>query len=154
MNALSDMLAVGMVANGGEVAQIMAEIAQRRRQLPGWEAFHYEKISDDAVELTGGMVSIAHGQKRWLEPHDCVTIPLSAVVEEMQRRGLLATSTLDDTAEASTWVAPSGFGAANFLHVKFELPSDPDARLRILQTLHLDAKLLGAKVVACHLASE
>ena len=46
MQELTEMLPVGMVAHGGQVAQIMAELAQRQRNLPGWEAFHYEKISD------------------------------------------------------------------------------------------------------------
>ena len=41
---LSEMLPVGMVAHGGQVAQIMAQLAQRQRGLPGWEAFHYENF--------------------------------------------------------------------------------------------------------------
>ena len=86
----SEMLPVGMVAHGGQVAQVMADIAKRQRGLPDWEAFHYERISDQAVELTGGIVSTASGAKRWLEPHDCVTIPLAAVALEMQKLGLIS----------------------------------------------------------------
>ena len=88
----SEMLPVGMVAHGGQVAQVMADIAKRQRGLPDWEAFHYERISDQAVELTGGIVSTASGAKRWLEPHDCVTIPLAAVALEMQKLGLIQCS--------------------------------------------------------------
>ena len=157
----SEMLPVGMVAHGGQVAQIMAEIAQRQRGVPGWEAFHYEKISDSAVELTGGIVSLSSGSKRWLEPHDCITIPFAAVIAEMKAQGLLP---------ASTPVAQSGTGLemvnsiapmsqdlplspsdAFKLNVTFALPADPLERQRILQAFHLQANILGAQVIACRL---
>ncbi len=158
----SEMLPVGMVAHGGQVAQIMAEIAKRQRGLPDWEAFHYEKISDSAVELTGGIVSTANGTKRWLEPHDCITIPLAAVVAEMQKQGLLETapqvtsmpiksnsSNATDAVGISTPATPPA--EYHYLHLKLALPQDPTQRQKLLQSLHLQADLMGASVVACHL---
>lgn len=158
----SEMLPVGMVAHGGQVAQIMAEIAKRQRGLPDWEAFHYEKISDSAVELTGGIVSTASGTKRWLEPHDCITIPLAEVVAEMQKQGLLETapqvtsmpiksnsSNATDAVGISTPATPPA--EYHYLHLKLALPQDPTQRQKLLQSLHLQADLMGASVVACHL---
>jgi hypothetical protein len=163
----AEMLPVGMVAHGGQVAQIMAEIAQRQRGLPGWEAFHYEKISDVAVELTGGIVSTSGGSKRWLEPHDCITIPFAAVIAEMQAQGLLSTAPVVDlaldgyqntektTQKNSTRDAnlPTRVSTADFtqLNVTFALPADPLERQRILQAFHLQATVLGAKIIACRL---
>lgn len=155
----SEMLPVGMVAHGGQVAHIMAEIAKRQRGLADWEAFHYEKISDSAVELTGGIVSINNGAKRWLEPHDCITIPLAAVVAEMQKQGLLSSPLPPESSMPQA--AQGGYQSDSqlvntphnypFLHLKLALPSDPLSRQHILQTLHLQAELMGATVVACHL---
>lgn len=157
----SEMLPVGMVAHGGQVAQIMAEIAQRQRGLPGWEAFHYEKISDAAVELTGGIVSTSAGSKRWLEPHDCITISFAAVIAEMQAQGLLS------TAAPLTELAQDGYKTElkpvvnhgmqtsapmpTQLNVTFTLPTDPQERQRILQAFHLQATILGAQIIACRL---
>lgn len=159
MQELSDMLPVGMVANGGLVAQIMAELAQRQRNLPGWEAFHYEKISDSAVELTGGIVSLNHGNKRWLEPHDCITIPLAAIVLEMQKQGLCEATPLQNSdvgTANSAHIDPASAAKTRTqrLHVCFALPENPDARLRVLQALHLDAEFLGARVLACQFENE
>ncbi|MBR7800395.1 hypothetical protein [Undibacterium fentianense] len=157
----SEMLPVGMVAHGGQVARIMADIAQRQRGLENWEAFHYEKISDSAVELTGGIVSIQNGSKRWLEPHDCITIPLAAVFAEMQKQGLVdspavlpmphlnALNTANPPTMNGSDVVSSGSHA--FLHLKLALPSDQASRQKILSKLHLEADLLGATVIACHL---
>jgi len=164
----SEMLPVGMVAHGGQVAQIMAEIAQRQRGLPGWEAFHYEKISDAAVELTGGIVSSNGGNKRWLEPHDCITIPFSAVIAEMQAQGLLsAASPVVDLAVDSDRNAdkttqknrayelnqPISVSNQDFtqLNVTFMLPAEPQERQRILQAFHLQANIMGAQIIACRL---
>lgn len=155
----SEMLPVGMVAHGGQVAQIMAELAKRQRGLPDWEAFHYERVSDEAVELTGGIVSFVNGSKRWLEPHDCVTIPFAAVVQEMQKQGLLSsapstTSALANTTEASrlnmNTLTPSAQGR-DILHLSLALPNDAAGRQRILKTFHLQADFFGAEVLACSL---
>nr|WP_315477491.1 hypothetical protein [uncultured Undibacterium sp.] len=164
----SEMLPVGMVAHGGQVAQIMAEIAQRQRGLQGWEAFHYEKISDAAVELTGGIVSSNSGNKRWLEPHDCITIPFSAVIAEMQAQGLLSTATpvvdlavdSDRNADKTTQKnrayelnQPISVSNQDFtqLNVTFVLPADLLERQRILQAFHLQATIMGAQIIACRL---
>ncbi len=150
----SEMLPVGMVAHGGKVAQIMADLAKQQRGVKDWEAFHYEKISDSAVELTGGIVSYASGAKRWLEPHDCVTIPLAAVVQEMQRQGLLSTSSNISTKEIDKLASTHGSSntsdlSREVLHVAFALPDDPAGRQRILKTFHLHADFFGAEVLAC-----
>lgn len=151
----SEMLPVGMVAHGGQVAQIMAEIAKRQRGLADWEAFHYEKISDSAVELTGGIVSITNGAKRWLEPHDCITIPLAAVIAEMQKQGLLETASppASAPAQAEHQIKTNVVGSADYpyLHLKLALPNDPLSRQKLLQTLHLQADLMGATIIGCSL---
>lgn len=150
----SEMLPVGMVAHGGQVAQIMAEIAKRQRGLADWEAFHYEKISESAVELTGGIVSISNGSKRWLEPHDCITIPLAAVIAEMQKQGLLASPIplekfdLPNNLTNSTQTDTEEY---TYLHLKLALPKDAVSRQKLLQALHLQADVMGASVVGCHL---
>lgn len=150
----SEMLPVGMVAHGGQVAQIMADIAKRQRGLADWEAFHYERISDSAVELTGGIVSTATGNKRWLEPHDCVTIPLSAVVVEMQKLGLIAATPEPSESFEAMPQRMSGLNQAldkDVLHVSFSLPADAVGRQRILKTFHLQADFFGAEVLSCSL---
>lgn len=147
----SDMLPVGMVAHGGQVAQIMAEIAKRQRGLADWEAFHYEKISEEAVELTGGIVAISNGAKRWLEPHDCITIPFAAVIAEMQKQGLLETPVQTKRVANVAQPKPNEVQDFAYLHLKLALPSDAASRQKILQALHLQADLMGASVVACHL---
>lgn len=157
----SEMLPVGMVAHGGQVAQIMAELAKRQRGLADWEAFHYEKVSDVAVELTGGIVSITNGAKRWLEPHDCITIPLAAVISEMQKQGLLETApeppitqlpAQRQTQSGNQTNIPSTSNADYpYLHLKLALPVDPLSRQKLLQTLHLQADLMGATIIACSL---
>lgn len=152
MHELTEMLPVGMVANGGIVAQIMAELAQKQRNLPGWEAFHYEKISDVAVELTGGIVSHQQGSKRWLEPHDCISIALADIVLEMQKRGLCPTAPEMETTASVLEVANNKANAnpsTQQLHVTLTLPDDAEARLRALQAFHLDAQIHGARVIAC-----
>ncbi|WMW81047.1 hypothetical protein RF679_01900 [Undibacterium cyanobacteriorum] len=155
----SEMLPVGMVAHGGQVAQIMADLAKRQRGLGDWEAFHYERISDEAVELTGGIVSFVNGSKRWLEPHDCVTIPFTAVVQEMQKQGLLNSSPSVATAFTSGGEAvrsnmdtltPTVHGR-DILHLSLALPNDAAGRQRILKTFHLQADFFGAEVLACSL---
>ncbi len=153
MQELTEMLPVGMVANGGLVAQIMADLAQKQRNLPGWEAFHYEKISETAVELTGGLVSQTNGGKRWLEPHDCITILLADVIVEMQRQGLIAAKMELDNNQNQEKTAPlvSGKTGQEKLHVCFALPENRADRLRFLQTLHAGADVLGAQVLACRL---
>lgn len=155
----SEMLPVGMVVHGGQVAQIMAELAKRQRGLADWEAFHYERVSDEAVELTGGIVSFVNGSKRWLEPHDCVTIPFAAVVQEMQKQGLLSSSpSAGPTFVRGIEAAPSNMDTLtptthgrDILHLSLALPNDAAGRQRILKTFHLQADFFGAEVLACSL---
>ncbi len=148
----SEMLPVGMVAHGGQVAQIMADIAKRQRGLADWEAFHYERISDTAVELTGGIVSTANGSKRWLEPHDCVTIPLAAVVQEMQKQGLLSsTPSPGPNAAPAAREMQTPVQSGDILHLSLALPTDPIGKQRLLKTFHLQADFFGAQVIACSL---
>lgn len=157
MHELTEMLPVGMIANGGIVAQIMADLAQQQRNLPGWEAFHYEKISDVAVELTGGIVSQNQGHKRWLEPHDCISIALADIVLEMQKRGLCPAAPEMETPTNELGEAKNKSEtntSAKQLHVTLALPEDAEARLRVLQAFHLDAQINGARVIACHFENE
>lgn len=146
----SEMLPVGMVVHGGQVAQIMADIAKRQRGLKDWEAFHYERISDTCYELTGGIVSTANGSKRWLEPHDCISVPITAIIIEMQKIGLIPTiNTTESPPSTSPSNATQTISGTTLLQVSLALPDDEIGRQRILKAFHLHADFFGARVVAC-----
>jgi hypothetical protein len=160
----SQMLPVGMVTHGGQVAQILGAIAKRKRGLSDWEAFHYERLSESSFELTGGIVSngdVPGAGKRWLEPHECITVSMAELLAELQLAGLL---TPDMTAQATQPPVPavsnSGADAGalaaarsdqGLLHVTLALPKDEAGRQRILRSFHLQADFFGAQVVACRL---
>lgn len=147
----SEMLPVGMVSHGGEVAQILAELAQQARGLAGWEAFHYERISESCFELTGGIVSQNAGAKRWLEPHDCISIPMSMLVAEMQVRGLLESAAPEVTIIVAN-DAPKSDDVPQILELRFALPKDEIGRQRVLRAFHLQADFFGATVLSCRIA--
>ncbi|MBY0572471.1 MAG: hypothetical protein K2P84_02220 [Undibacterium sp.] len=156
---LSEMLPVGMVANGGLAAQILADLAKQQRRVPNWEAFHYEKISPECFELTGGVVAhSASGTKRWLEPHDCISIHISSLITEMQKQGLLSSvaelptiSTTTNTTNTTTSAMTRNSEHAGILHLTLALPQDEAGRQRLLKTFHLQADFFGAQVLTCHL---
>jgi hypothetical protein len=80
----------------------------------------------------------------------------------MQKQGLLETapqvtsmpiksnsSNATDAVGISTPATPPA--EYHYLHLKLALPQDPTQRQKLLQSLHLQADLMGASVVACHL---
>jgi hypothetical protein len=153
----SEMLPVGMIANGGQVAQILAELAKRQRNLPDWEAFHYERSSESSFELTGGIVSIGNGgAKRWLEPHECISISLEALIVEMQKQGLFPSQNPTNIPALSHPAVTESETAALvtdvlYLNLTLTLPSDEIGRQRILRAFHLHSDFFGAQVIACSL---
>lgn len=171
---LDDMLPVGMLANGGLAADAMAAIANRRHGMAGWEAFHYERISDSAFEITGGIALISAGSgKKWPGPHDLVSVSEAEILQEM--RSLLAATSLAvvvvPTPASTSASAPAASSAAainivnpareyakantvtggTYLNVVFALPDDEAGRLRILKAFHLQADFFGARVQSCAL---
>ena len=160
---LSDMLPVGMLANGGMAAEAMSALANRKHPAPGWEAFHYERISDQQFEITGGVAAIVGGMKKWPGPHDTVTLNESEIIEEMQRsQARHASPDFSEAArpQVNTSAAPiSGSSAAagtpaKYLHLVLALPDDEAGRQRLLKAFHLQADFFGAKVQACSLQDQ
>jgi hypothetical protein len=150
---LAEMLPVGMLASGGVIAQAMSELANRKCGMPGWEAFHYERISDTEFEITGGVVTIVGGVKKWPGPHDSLTINEAEILEELNQRVLdeaqAAPNSAPQTIAAGT--AKVNAGTAQYLQVVFALPEDEIGRQRILKAFHLHADFFGAKVQTCAL---
>ncbi len=81
---LADLLPVGMLAHTGTVGQAMSLVANRKVGQPGWEAFHYERISESEFEITGGLVVMAGGTKKWPGPHDSVVISEADILQQLQ----------------------------------------------------------------------
>ncbi|AZP11886.1 hypothetical protein [Undibacterium parvum] len=151
-DSLAEMLPVGMLANGGLAADAMAAIANRRHAVAGWEAFHYERISESEFEITGGMLVMAGNSKKWPGPHDCVSITEAEILQEMRAMLAPAVVSLPPTP-ASTLLpaASSALAAGLYLQVQLALPEDEAGRQRILKAFHLQADFFGAKVLACSL---
>lgn len=169
---LSDMLPVGMLANGGLAADAMAAIANRRHGVAGWEAFHYERVADGVFEITGGIALISAGSgKKWPGPHDLVSVSEAEILQEM--RSMLAASSLPvlvstpaATSAPSSSVAinvanPAGestrinaVATGTYLNVVFALPEDEAGRQRILKAFHLQADFFGARVQSCSLQDQ
>jgi hypothetical protein len=155
---LVDMLPVGMLANGGLAADAMAAIANRRHGVAGWEAFHYERISDSAFEITGGIAVISAGSgKKWPGPHDLVNVSEAEILQEM--RSMLAATSLPVVFVPTPASAPATSEYAKaitvtggtYLNVVFALPDDEAGRQRILKAFHLQADFFGARVQSCAL---
>lgn len=148
MEALEGMLPVGMLTQGGAGAEAMAAVAQRKRGQPGWEAFHYEKISASEFEITGGLVSLVGGVKKWAGPHETLQISAQEILQEMQvalgETGDFS-PTLPAAAEQGRQTPPP------YLQVRLRLPDDAAARQRVLQAFRLEADISGATVLACAL---
>ena len=147
-STLAEMLAVGMLANGGIIALAMSAVANRKCNMPGWEAFHYERISDTEFEITGGATLIVGGIKKWPGPHDSLIITEAEILDELNPASSLEPQVIPSTiASPSTIDAP----ANQFLQVVFTMPDDEPGRQRILKAFHLHADFFGAKVQACSL---
>ena len=147
---LAEMLPVGMLANGGIIALAMSAVANRKRNVPGWEAFHYERISDAEFEITGGTTLIVGGIKKWPGPHDSLVITESEIMDELN-----PVSSVEPQATPSpltSFIASSSTTTANssqYLQVVFAFPEDELGRQRVLKAFHLHADFFGAKVHTC-----
>jgi hypothetical protein len=149
-DSLAEMLPVGMLANGGLAADAMAAIAHRRHAVAGWEAFHYERISESEFEITGGMLVMAGNSKKWPGPHDCVIVTETEILQEMRTMAVPIASSLTPPP-AATLTAPAVQSSGQYLQVQLALPEDEAGRQRILKAFHLQADFFGAKVLACSL---
>lgn len=154
---LADMLPVGMLANGGIAAAAMSALANRQHDSQGWEAFHYERLSETEFEITGGVAVMAGGVKKWPGPHATVILTEADILAEMHRmqasRDLPAIN--DTAAPQANPLAnlPSAGAQAVYLNVTFALPDDEAGRQRILKAFHLHADFFGARVQACSLSA-
>lgn len=153
---LAGMLPVGMINGGGTAAAAMAQVAQRKRGVPGWEAFHYERISPTEFEVTGGVAVNIGGVKKFQNTDDALTVTEAEVLAAMhvvaQELMPPATQALleQDLLAADIGKTVSGT-EQQFLKVVFALPADAAGRQRILQAFQLQANFFGAKVQACSL---
>jgi hypothetical protein len=153
----SETLPVGMVAHGGQVAQAMALAAQKIHNILNWEAFHYERMSENSFELTGGIVSNSNGAKRWLEPHDSFIISHTQIIEayailfpeEIQLAPITVKKEVATNTNNPTM--PTLQNEDLLLQLTLKLPKDEAERKKILQACHLYADFQGATIIACQL---
>ena len=152
---LADMLPVGMLVNGGLAAEAMSMLANRKRGIPGWEAFHYERISDTQFDITGGIAVVVGGVKKWPGSHESVILSEAEIIEEIHHSqtgnappSIKETPTMLDAPFISS---PRNTAATKYLNVVFALPEDEAGRQRILKAFHLQADFFGAKMQACSL---
>lgn len=148
---LDALLPQGMLTQGGLVAAAMAAVAQRKRAQPGWEAFHYERLSDTEFEITGGLVELQGGSKKWPGPHDTVLVSEAEVLQEMRAAVHTVPAAQPAQHAVRDAAATRGGTSQQILQVTLTLPEDAAARLKTLQAFHLQAKICGATVVACAL---
>lgn len=153
---LADMLPVGMLANGGLAAEAMSMLANRKHGAPGWEAFHYERISETQFDITGGIAVMVGGVKKWPGPHESVILTEAEILAEIHnsQAGNASPSSKEIPAmlEFSPSSSPRNTAATKYLNVVFALPEDEAGRQRILKAFHLQADFFGAKVQACSLS--
>lgn len=151
---LAEMLPVGMLASGGVIALAMSAVANRKHDMPDWEAFHYERISDSEFEITGGVVTMLSGVKKWPGPHDTLIITESEILEELNQLTLADTQTVTLTSIMPAAMAKVDPATAQYLQVVFALPEDEIGRQRILKAFHLHADFFGARVQNCALLNQ
>ena len=152
---LAEMLPVGMINGGGTAAAAMAQVAQRKRGVPGWEAFHYERISPTEFEVTGGVAVNIGGVKKFQTTDDALTVTEAEVLAAMRAAQEAVPPAPQALLEQDLLAADIGktvrTGEQQFLRVVFALPADAAGRQRILQAFQLQADFFGAKVQACSL---
>jgi len=153
--SLAEILPVGMINGGGTAAAAMAVVAQRKRGVPGWEAFHYERLSATEFEITGGIAVNIGGVKKFQGAHDPVNITEAEVLEEMRASQSNVIPSVMTLLEQDLLANDIGSSRAahspKFLKVVFALPEDEAGRQRLLQAFQLNANFFGAKVQACSL---
>jgi hypothetical protein len=153
---LSAMLPVGMISGGGLAIQALAAVAQRKRGVAGWEAFHYEKVTGDEFEVTGGIAVTIAGVRKFQGAHDTVMVSEAEVMAELRSRHQpAAPATVMSLLEQDMLVSDIGqtsnsHAGQRYLKVVFALPEDEAGRQRLLQAFRLQASFL-ATVQACSL---
>lgn len=154
---LNDLLPVGMLTSGGLIADAIATVAKRQQAEPGWQAFHYARLDAQQFEVTGGIVELQAGVKKWPGEHSSVCITEADILAEMQRLTPVVTQTppsaVAQTASSTSIATPHNPQSA-YLNLTLALPADPQQRQAVLQRLHLDAELFGARVLACRLLDQ
>ena len=129
----------------------MSAVANRKRNMPDWEAFHYERISNAEFEITGGAVVMSGGVKRWPGPHDSLIINESEILDELKQTSVVESQAIPLSPIANALKTDAA--TSQFLQVVFALPEDEIGRQRILKAFHLHADFFGAKVLTCSLLS-
>ncbi len=157
-DTLEDMLPVGMISSGGSVAAAMASVAQAKRGLPGWEAFHYERVAPLEYEITGGIAVNIAGVKKFQGEHDTVQITETEILNALRAAQHPAQPDVMSLLEQDLLAADIGHSRTapaghqpKFLKVVFALPEDEAGRQRLLQAFQLQASFFGARVQACSL---
>lgn len=162
---LQALVPVGMLTSGGLIAEAIAAVAARVRQEPGWEAFHYARLDDQQFEVTGGIVELQGGGKKWPGEHSSVCVTEADILAELHRNPITAISAMPTDQAAvkqpsisagETVIAPlladeHHQNTAGFIQLTLALPTDEQQRRKILQQWHLEAEVMGAKVLACRL---
>jgi hypothetical protein len=158
---LNNLLPVGMLTSGGLIADAIAAVAQRQQAEPGWQAFHYARLDAQQFEVTGGIVELQGGVKKWPGEHSCVYITEADILAEMQRLSPVSpvpapidTASSPAPSISSTSIATPHSGQSAYLNLTLALPADPQQRQAVLQRLHLDADLFGARVLAGRLLDQ
>ena len=150
------MLPLGMIAQGGMAAQVLAQLAQAKRGQANWEAFYYERQDEQNFLVTGGQLHIENALRRHLEPHEQVLISQVELEQALQSR--LTSVPVPITANKINTSLPVASDALSkdtleYLHLSLALPDDPAQRLQLFQQFHIQADVNGARVVSCSLST-
>ena len=133
----------------------MAKVAQRKHGTAGWEAFHYERVSPQEFEVTGGIAVNIGGVKKFQGAHDTVSVTEAEVLQEMRAAAEAVRPSVMTLLEQDLLAADIGKSQSSahpkFLKVVFALPDDEAGRQRLLQAFQLQANFFGARVQACSL---
>ncbi len=164
---LSGITPVGMTAQAGIAGAVIAELAQEKRGLPNWQAFHYEQINPHEFEVTGGVLDPSlSGMRKFSGPHETVILQASAILHALQMRIAAELPSAPKPAENKPLTAApaatlseqplmpaqpvygSEVAHLPYLQVTLALPQQPEARARLLAQLATGTVFDGATVVA------
>jgi hypothetical protein len=150
---LAGMLPVGMINGGGTAAAAMAQVAQRKRGVPGWEAFHYERISPTEFEVTGGVAVNIGGVKKFQTTDDALTVTEAEVLAAMRAAQEVVPPVPQALLEQDLLAADIGKTVSGteqqFLKVVFACRCCWQAKN--LAGISVTGEFFGAKVQACSL---
>jgi len=163
-----EILPVGMLANGRGQTQAMESVATRKSGIEGWEPFHYEKISANEFEVTGGLPAVIAGAKKWLEPHTTVIVTDADIAQELMADSTQETPQCTKERGAapelvdaqSTLSVPesmpltNAIGTPKYLTVVLRMPTDKLGHQRVSDALALNKNFFGAVVMATSFQDE